>query len=146
MEDNLISILLVDDSNEEINLLQRAFRISNVANPLFTANDGMEALDKLRGRNDMEKISPTPKIILLDINMPRMNGHEFLKELRADKDLHSTSVFVLTSSNDEKDRMEAYNYHVAGYILKPITVENLVKALATLNMFWKLCYNDALTI
>jgi DNA-binding NarL/FixJ family response regulator len=71
--------------------------------------------------------------------MPKMNGLEFLRELRADKDLHSISVFVMTTSNDEKDRFEAYNNNVAGYIIKPISFENFVTAVSTLNSFWQLC-------
>ena len=71
--------------------------------------------------------------------MPKMNGLEFLKELRADKDLHTISVFVMTTSNDDKDRFEAYNYNVAGYIVKPISFENFVAAISILNNFWQLC-------
>ena len=84
-------------------------------------------------------MTPMPRIILLDINMPKMNGLEFLKELRADKDLHTISVFVMTTSNDEKDRFEAYNYNVAGYIIKPISFEKFVIAVSILNEFWQLC-------
>src|SRR5205823_6595315 len=97
-------------------------------NPLFIANDGFEALDLLRGTNGKEKISPLPRIILLDINMPKMNGLEFLKEMRNDPDIKGISVFVLTTSNDDKDKVEAYNYNIAGYIIKPITFESFVTA------------------
>jgi CheY-like chemotaxis protein len=113
-----------------------------MTNPLFVANDGMEALDKLRGTNGIEKILPTPRIILLDLNVTRMNGLEFLKELRADKELHSANVFVLTSSEKDKDRIDAFNYNVAGYIIKPVTVESFIKAVATLKNFWKLSFKD----
>ena len=139
MAENLINILLVDDDDVDIMTLQRAFKKNSIANPLSIANDGLEALDKLRGTNGMEKITPAPRVILLDINMPKMNGLEFLKELREDKDLHTISVFVLTTSNDDKDRIEAYNYNVAGYIIKPITFESFVVAVSTLHSFWKLC-------
>jgi CheY-like chemotaxis protein len=142
MIENTLSILLVDDDDVDIQSLQRGFQKNNMTNPLFIANDGREALDKLRGTNAVEKIVPTPRIILLDINMPKMNGLEFLKELRGDKDLHSASVFVLTSSEEDKDRVEAYNYNVAGYIIKPVTVDSFIKAVATLKNFWKLTFND----
>lgn len=133
---------MIDDDTVDIQSLQRGFQKNNMSNPLFIANDGMEALDKLRGTNGMEKIVPMPRIILLDLNMPRMNGLEFLKELRADKNLHSASVFVLTSSEEDKDRIEAYNYNVAGYIVKPVTMERFIKAVDTLKNFWKLSFDD----
>jgi CheY-like chemotaxis protein len=137
--EKFLNILLVDDDEVDCMNVQRAFRKSNIANPLTIAHNGVEALDMLRGTNGCAKIEPTPRIILLDINMPKMNGLEFLRELRADKDLHNISVFVMTTSNDEKDRFEAYNNNVAGYIIKPISFENFVTAVSTLNSFWQLC-------
>jgi len=137
--DKQVSILLVDDDEVDCMNVQRAFKKSNISNPLVIAHDGIEGLDLLRGTNGVNKIDPLPRIILLDINMPRMNGLEFLKEIRADKDLHTMSVFIMTTSNDEKDRFEAYNYNVAGYIIKPISFENFVGAVSILNNFWQLC-------
>jgi CheY-like chemotaxis protein len=142
MPENLLSILAIDDDRVDILTLKRGFEKNKMSNPLFIANDGIEALDMLRGTNGREKILPAPRIILLDIHMPRMNGLEFLKELRADMALRSASVFVLTSSDDDKDRIEAYNYNVAGYIAKPVTMESFIKAVATLKNFWKLSFND----
>lgn len=138
MGQGLVNILMVDDDDVDCMNVQRAFKKSNVLNPLSIAHNGLEALDMLRGENGMEKVSPMPRIILLDINMPKMNGLEFLKELRADESLRTISVFVMTTSNDDKDRMEAYNYNVAGYIVKPITFENFVSAISILNNFWQL--------
>jgi len=134
-----LNILLVEDDDVDIMTLQRAFKRNNIMNPLYIANNGLEALDLLRGTNGVQKIIPAPRIILLDINMPKMNGLEFLKEMRQDPALKTISVFVLTTSNDDKDRVEAYNFNVAGYIIKPVTFENFVVAVATLNKFWKLC-------
>jgi CheY-like chemotaxis protein len=139
MSDGAVNILLVDDDDVDIMTLQRAFKRNNISNPLFVAMNGLEALDLLRGTNGVEKISPPPRIILLDINMPKMNGLEFLKEMRNDPDIKNISVFVLTTSNDDKDKVEAYNYNVAGYIIKPITFENFVTAISVLNSFWTLC-------
>ena len=139
MSDGAVNILLVDDDDVDIMTLQRAFKRNNISNPLFIANDGLQALDLLRGTNGAAKISPPPRIIVLDINMPKMNGLEFLKEMRSDAELKNISVFVLTTSNDDKDKVEAYNYNVAGYIIKPITFENFVTAIAVLNSFWTLC-------
>lgn len=143
MQENLLSILLIDDDEVDVLSLQRGFKKNNIFNPLFVAGDGLDALDKLRGTNGAEKITPTPRIILLDIHMPKMSGLEFLKELRADNHLHTASVFVLTSSEDDKDRIEAFNYNVAGYIRKPVTMENFIQAVATLKNFWKLTFNDS---
>jgi CheY-like chemotaxis protein len=137
--ENLVNILLIDDDEVDCMNVQRAFKKSNISNPLFIAHNGVEGLDLLRGTNGATPIDPMPRIILLDINMPKMNGLEFLKELRADKNLHSISVFVMTTSNDDKDRVEAYNYNVAGYIIKPISFENFVEAVSILNNFWQLC-------
>jgi CheY-like chemotaxis protein len=137
--ENQINILLIDDDEVDCMNVQRAFKKSNISNPLSIAHNGIEGLDILRGTNGVNKLDPMPRIILLDINMPKMNGLEFLKELRNDKDLHSISVFIMTTSNDDKDRFEAYNYNVAGYIIKPISFENFVAAIYILNNFWQLC-------
>lgn len=133
-----VNVLMIDDDDVDCMNVQRAFKKSNVLNPLSIAHNGLEALDKLRGENGEEKLSPMPRIIILDINMPKMNGLEFLKELRADNELRTISVFIMTTSNDDKDRVEAYNYNVAGYIVKPITFENFVSAISILNNFWML--------
>jgi len=139
MSEKIVNILLVEDDEVDVMNVQRAFKKNNILNPLTVAHNGVEALDKLRGTNGEPKLTPTPRIVLLDINMPKMNGLEFLKELRNDDVLHSISVFVMTTSNDDKDRFEAYNYNVAGYVIKPITFENFVSAVSILNNFWQLC-------
>ena len=139
MSDQLLNIMLIDDDDIDIMTLQRAFKRNNIHNPLSIAHNGIEALNMLRGEDGFEKIVPTPRIILLDINMPQMNGLEFLREIRKDDEFRSMSVFVLTTSNDDKDRVEAFNLNVAGYIIKPVTFENFVVAVAQLNGFWKIC-------
>jgi CheY-like chemotaxis protein len=139
MSDIGSNILLVDDDDVDIMTLQRAFKRNNISNPLFIAMNGFQALDLLRGTNGKEKITPAPRIILLDLNMPKMGGLEFLKEMRNDPEIKNISVFVLTTSNDDKDKVEAYNYNVAGYIVKPITFEAFVTAIGVLNSFWTLC-------
>ena len=138
MKDNTVSILLVEDDDVDAMSVKRAFRKVNIANPLYHAEDGLQALHMLRGVEGHTKISPTPKIILLDINMPRMNGIEFLRELRNDPELHAISVVVLTTSNEERDKIAAYNLNVAGYILKPVDPESFITAVSTLNLYWSL--------
>src|SRR4051812_48938283 len=100
-DDPKMSILLVEDDNVDVMNVQRAFRKNNITCPLSVAFNGVEALNILRGNNGKAKLNPLPGIILLDINMPKMNGIEFLHELRSDAELQSISVFVMTTSNDE---------------------------------------------
>jgi CheY-like chemotaxis protein len=139
MGDTVINILLVEDDEVDIMNIQRAFKKNKITNPLYIANNGLEALDLLRGRNGVTKITPIPKIVLLDINMPKMGGIEFLKEIRKDDELKSLSVFIMTTSNEESDKIAAYDLNVAGYILKPLSFESFVSSVAVLNNYWKLC-------
>jgi len=138
MLDNNVSILLVEDDEVDVMNVQRAFKKNHICNPVHVAGNGLEALDMLRGTNGVEKLNPLPKIILLDINMPKMNGIEFLSELRTDADLRAASVFVLTTSDEEKDRIAAYDLHVAGYILKPVVPSKFMEAVKALDVFWSL--------
>lgn len=93
MANPIVNILLVDDDSVDVMNVQRAFKKNNITNPLFVAYNGVEALDLLRGTNGAQKPDPLPRIIMLDINMPKMGGLEFLKHLRADPAL-KTSVFL----------------------------------------------------
>lgn len=138
MRNNAISVLLVEDDDVDAMNVKRAFKKVNISNPLHHAENGLQALNMLRGTNGEERLTPTPRIILLDINMPRMNGIEFLHELRKDPELHALSVVVLTTSNEERDKIAAYNLNVAGYILKPVEPEKFIEAVSTLNMYWTL--------
>lgn len=138
MKNQTVNILLVEDDDVDAMSVKRAFKKTNISNPLFHAGNGLEALDMLRGSNGVEKIIPKPRIILLDLNMPRMNGIEFLRELRADPELHDISVVVLTTSNEERDKVAAYNLNVAGYILKPVEPGKFIEAVSTLNLYWNL--------
>lgn len=137
MKDKRINILLVDDDEVDIMSVKRAFKKLNITRPLFVANDGIEALGMLRGEGG-EQIIPIPQIILLDINMPRMNGLEFLQELRSDPKLRAISVFILTTSNEERDKFAAYDLNVAGYIIKPVEPEKFVLAVSKLEVYWSL--------
>ncbi|MEG3876525.1 response regulator [Microcoleus sp. herbarium7] len=139
MEEKKIHILLVEDDEVDVMNVQRAFKKSNIVNPLYMAANGLEALDILRGQGKIEPAMPQARrLILLDLNMPRMNGIEFLRELRLDENLRSIPVIVLTTSNEDRDKVEAYNLNVAGYILKPVTFSNFVEVMATLNRYWML--------
>jgi CheY-like chemotaxis protein len=134
VNDRMLNILLAEDDEVDVMNVRRAFKKNNIANPLFVAGDGEEALARLRSG----EIPTERRIVLLDLNMPRMNGIEFLRELRADPELARTTVVVLTTSNDERDKIEAYNLNVAGYLLKPVTFSNFCEVMATLNKYWTL--------
>jgi CheY-like chemotaxis protein len=114
--------------------VRRAFEKGGVVNPLWVAGDGVEALEMLRGK----EMPQERRIVLLDLNMPRMNGIEFLRAIRADPVHRVTPVVVLTTSNDERDRVEAYKLNVAGYLVKPVTLLNFVELMAALNRYWML--------
>ena len=134
MTERLLNILLVEDDQVDVMNVKRAFEKNRIVNPFQVAHDGVEALAMLRDGT----VPANRRIVLLDLNMPRMNGIEFLRELRADPSLRLTPVVVLTTSNDERDRVEAYNLNVAGYLLKPVTFVNFVEMMATLNKYWSL--------
>lgn len=137
MRDKSMNILLIEDDEVDIMNVERAFKRINLTNPLYIARDGVEALAMLRGQNG-EAIVPWPRLILLDINMPRMNGIEFLHKIRQDPALKMITVIVLTTSNEERDVVAAYQFNVAGYIIKPVSFEEFVKTLGALDHYWTL--------
>ncbi|AGP41033.1 MULTISPECIES: response regulator [Sorangium] len=134
VEEKLLNILLVEDDEVDVMNVRRAFKRNNISNPLWVAGNGVEALEMLRSGS----IPVERRLILLDLNMPKMNGIEFLRELRADPDLVATSVVVLTTSNDDRDKVGAFNLNVAGYLLKPVTFLSFVELMAALNKYWRL--------
>ncbi|MCF0050970.1 response regulator [Dyadobacter chenwenxiniae] len=131
-----MTILLVEDDEVDVMNVKRAFKKNNISNPLVVASNGIEALEVLRS---VSPERPRPRIVLLDLNMPRMGGIEFLKEIRQDPELSSLSVFVMTTSNEDSDKIEAFNLNVAGYILKPLSMDRFISAVSTLNSYWTLC-------
>ncbi|NEU72302.1 response regulator [Hassallia byssoidea VB512170] len=140
MPENVINILLVEDDEVDVMNVQRAFKKINITNPVYVATNGIEALSMLRSSNgEPPQVPAARRLILLDLNMPKMGGIEFLVELRSDPELKPTPVVVMTTSNQDQDRVEAYNLNVAGYILKPVTFGNFVELMATLNKYWTLC-------
>jgi len=138
MSQKEINILLVEDDVVDVKNIQRAFKKNNITHPLHVAHDGIEALELLNGTDTQPALNPVPDVILLDINMPRMNGLELLKELRADERFNKSLIFVITTSDDQRDRVEAYKYNVAGYFLKPIESDLFTNILSTLSSYWDL--------
>ncbi len=129
-----VSILLVEDDEIDVMGIKRAFKEAKVANPIIVAENGLEALEKLKDGKSILR----PYLILLDINMPRMNGHEFLEEIRADEDLKNSIVFVLTTSKDDKDVFKAYEKNVAGYLIKENIGKGFLEAVSLLDTYWKI--------
>jgi CheY-like chemotaxis protein len=136
MSERHLNILLVEDDELDVMNVRRAFKKNNIANPLYVAGNGLEALAMLRGEGGADPIPNDRRLILLDLNMPKMGGIEFLRELRADPNLRATTVIVLTTSDEERDKVNAYNLNVAGYILKPITLSAFIEIMAALNKYW----------
>jgi CheY-like chemotaxis protein len=131
-----VNLLLVDDDEVDVQGLKRAFVKSRIANPITVARDGVEALEVLRGENGRQKL-PKPHLILLDLNMPRMNGLEFLEALRADACLKTAVVFMITTSKAEEDKARAYGHNVAGYIVKQDPANTFMQAVSMLEHYWK---------
>ncbi|WP_282609702.1 response regulator [Pelagibius sp. Alg239-R121] len=136
MTDKTVTFLLVEDDEVDVKAIKRSLLELRIANPLIVARDGREALEHLRGQNGREKIV-SPFLILLDLNMPRMNGLEFLAELRSDRELNTSVVFVLTTSRDERDRLSAYEKHVAGYIVKSNVADSFAEAMKLIDHYWR---------
>jgi len=134
VDDHALNILLVDDDEIDVMTVRRAFTKANIANRLYVACDGIEALEMLRAQT----IPESRRLVLLDLNMPRMNGIEVLREIRADPALHALTVIVLTTSNEDRDRVDAYQLNVAGYLLKPVTFHAFADVMAALNKYWTL--------
>jgi CheY-like chemotaxis protein len=129
-----VHFLIVDDDQVDVLAIQRSLQKQKIGNPVTIARDGIEALEVLRGTENRPKL-PRPYLILLDLNMPRMNGLQFLEELRKDAALTDSIVFVLTTSASDEDKIGAYKKHVAGYLLKAEAGEGFLKAIQMLDKF-----------
>jgi CheY-like chemotaxis protein len=130
-------LLHVEDDDLDIIGLQRAFKAAKIANPITVAHDGIEALETLRGSNGRTRL-PRPFIVLLDLNMPRMDGISFLKEIRQDEELKQVIVFIMTTSNADSDKVKSYELGVAGYIVKADPAKSFLEATALLDTYWRI--------
>lgn len=130
-----MEILMVEDNPYDVRLAMEAFREAKVANRMHLAADGEEAIEFLR-RNGRHRDAPRPDLILLDLNLPRMNGMEVLSEIKADPETRRIPVVVLTSSADEKDVMAAYGLHTNAYITKPADVDRFIMIAKAVEDFW----------
>lgn len=132
MNGNSVTILLVEDNEVDVEAIQRGFMKQRLANPIQVARDGLEALDMLR---DPQNPFPHPFLVLLDLNMPRMSGIEFLREIRADQRLKSSIIFVLTTSKADEDKMASYDLNVAGYMVKRNVGKGFIKLASMLDHY-----------
>jgi len=128
-----VSLLMIEDDDIDATALKRALHKLKLLNPIYRAHDGLEAIEILRAGG-----IPSPYIILLDLNMPRMNGLEFLEELRSDPALTQSIVFVLTTSKSDEDILAAYREHVAGYLLKQRMDNDFLQVVSLLNHYWRI--------
>lgn len=136
MSTNRIHVLLVEDDEIDAEAVVRAFKRKKIANPLTIVPDGYEALRLLRGENGLPLIS-SPYLILLDLNLPKMNGIEFLQHLRQDEKLKHSIVFVLTTSDRDEDKWAAYKQNVAGYVVKARAGRNFNNVTNLLETYWR---------
>jgi CheY-like chemotaxis protein len=131
-DERALNILLVDDDEVDAITVQRAFANTQTPNRITIARNGLEGLALLRSG----AFPPGRRLVLLDINMPKMTGIEFLREVRADPALKPLTVIVMTTSNEDRDRFDAYRLNVAGYIVKPVTYRAFEKAMVMVNAYW----------
>lgn len=138
MSERAIVILMADDDPEDVMLAEDAMEEARLGNRFYSVGDGEELLDYLhrRGKYIDPKDSPRPGLILLDLNMPRMNGFEALEEIKKDPGLRTIPVVVLTTSRTEEDVYRSYDLGVNSFISKPVTFEGLVKSMRVLGKYW----------
>lgn len=129
-----LTILLIEDDDVAAESVMRSFQKVGVNFPIVWAEDGLIGLDILRGSDARRKV-PRPRLILLDLNMPRMNGFEFLRAMRADPQLRDEIVFVLTTSDDDNDRSRAYHENIAGYMVKSSVGPQFAKLVQLLHSY-----------
>jgi len=137
MNDELKHILLVEDSTRDVELTLEALTEHNLANNVVVARDGAEALDYLYRRGPFaDRPAGNPAVVLLDLKMPRMDGLEVLRIVRADEGLSAVPVVMLTSSTEERDLVESYALGVNAYVVKPVAFSDFLDAVRNLGLFW----------
>lgn len=139
-EDSAVEILIVEDTPEDLELALRALRKANLSNSIKVARDGAEAVEFIFGEGPHlgRKVENGPKVILLDLKLPKIDGMEVLRRLKADPRTRAIPVVVLTSSKEQKDVVESYQLGVNSYIVKPVNFERFAAAVQELGMYWLL--------
>ena len=135
MDDKPFDVLLVDDSDDDVLIVQESFKKGNILNPLKLAKDGRQALDYLRKQGPYSE-AKTPGLVLMDIKMPRMDGFQVLEEMLNDDALKHIPVVMLTTSSQERDIVKSYRHGACSYIQKPVGLDNFRKVVADLMFYW----------
>ena len=140
MKANEVEILLVEDNPTDVELTLRALKKNNLTNKVHVVTDGAEALDYLfaTGTYKEREIDKKPKVVLLDLKLPKVDGLEVLKKIKSDERTRDIPVVVLTSSKEEQDRIESYKLGVNSYIVKPVNFEQFTKSVQELGLYWLL--------
>lgn len=140
MDKKTFLVLMAEDDEHDILATKRAWKKHHISNPLHIVHDGEECLEFLyrRGQYENRALTPHPGILLLDINMPKMDGLSVLKYIRNDGHMRHLPVVVLTTSKNEEDRLKSYNLGANAYIVKPVGFENFSNAVRTIHLFWEL--------
>jgi CheY-like chemotaxis protein len=138
MVDQRAEILLVEDNPNDVKLTLHAFKMANLANTVHVARDGVEALEFLFGAelDSGERLPERPKLILLDLKLPRLDGHEVLKRIKNDPRTCGIPVVVLTSSSEERDVMRTYEVGANSYIIKPVDFEQFTESVRDIGKYW----------
>jgi DNA-binding response OmpR family regulator len=138
MTDTQVDILLVDDSQEDVDLALHALRAEHLANSIFIARDGEEALDFLfcRGTHSGRSFEHPPKIVMLDRKLPKVDGMQVLKEIKSDARTKTIPVVIMTSSKEERDRVMSYDLGVNSYLQKPVAFDEFRRVVKLLGMYW----------
>ncbi len=140
MNPNEVDILLVDDSQEDVDLTLHSLRTENLANRVFVARDGEEALDFLfcSGPHAQRSFEQPPKLVLLDLKLPKVDGMQVLKQLKSDPRTKTIPVVMMTSSREERDMLNGYNLGVNSYLQKPVDFDQFRKMVKLLGLYWLL--------
>lgn len=140
---NIVDILLVEDTPQDAELIIRAIKKQNIANPLYHVEDGAEALDFIfcRGKYDERDASLQPKVILLDLKLPKVNGLEVLKEIKMDERTRTIPVVIVTSSQEDPDIKTAYELGANSYVVKPVSSDAFIDSMSKLGLYWLLVNN-----
>jgi len=137
---NEVEVLLIEDNPSDAELTMRALKKRNLANRLFHAKDGAEALDFIfaRGQFADRRVENGPKVVLLDLKLPKIDGIEVLKRIKSDERTKKTPVVVMTSSREDRDLEACYDLGANGYVVKPVEFEDFSRAVSELGFFWLL--------
>jgi two-component system, response regulator len=140
VHESMVEILLVEDNPNDVTLTLRAFKRYNVSNAIHVVHDGAEALEFIFGTGAYagRGVEPTPRVILLDLKLPKVDGLEVLQRIKADPRTRVIPVVVLTSSREQRDIVESYQLGVNSYIVKPVDFEQFTEAMRQLGLYWVL--------